>query len=124
MWAYIKEHGLQDPKDKRVIIFGGCWSAIIFGGCWPAGQVSAHLRGQRLVVALRQHCTNTWHLTCTSSRRLGATRRLFFPAFALLLCRREAAEAVPGHPLQHVQAAEAAVQALQDQRCVLALVPV
>lgn len=23
LWAYIKENGLQDPKDKRVIIFGG-----------------------------------------------------------------------------------------------------
>lgn len=22
LWAYIKEHNLQDPKDKRVILFG------------------------------------------------------------------------------------------------------
>ena len=22
LWEYIKEHGLQDPKDKRTIIFG------------------------------------------------------------------------------------------------------
>ena len=40
LWAYIKQHDLQDPANKRVIIFGECGGACGGGAHAPAVRPS------------------------------------------------------------------------------------
>lgn len=100
---------------------GGQAAVGLHQGEWAAGS-----QGQA-----RHHLWWVAQLKCASTPPLLSCMlvRMDRPAIYLALMprhassmrplrrRREAAEAVPRHPLQHVQAAEAAVQALQNQRC-------
>ena len=108
LWAYIKENDLQNPKDKREILFG-----------------------RSLTEKSRRRCSRARHPPPPPPRRRaapkpaavlqGADAALHWLVLPLVLCRRQATGAVPRQEDHHVQAAEAAVKALQDQRWVLLL---